>query len=571
MMKNTLRSQQWFGRKGKDGFIYRAWMKNQGIPSYEFEGKPIIGICNTWSELTPCNSHFRELAESVKRGILEAGGFPVEFPVMSLGETLIKPTAMLYRNLVSMDVEESIRANPIDGVVLMCGCDKTTPALVMGACSVDIPSIVVSGGAMLTGKYKGRDIGTSDLWRFSEDLRSGIMTEEELNIAEAGMCRSHGHCAVMGTASSMACMVEALGLSLPENAAIPAADSNRKVLAQLSGKRMVEMVKEDLKLSDILTRGTFENAIKVNAAVGGSTNFVIHLLAIAGRIGVPLTIDDFDRFSADIPLIVNLHPSGKFFMEDLYYAGGLPAVMKEIIGYLNKDCITVNGKTIIQNVEKAQSLNQEVIAPLENPFNCNSGIVVLKGNLCEAGGIIKPSAADPRLMQHTGKAVVFENIEDYKQRIDDPDLAADENSVLVLKNVGPKGYPGMPEVGNMGLPKKLLAKGITDMIRISDGRMSGTGFGTVILHVSPEAAENGTIALVKDGDMIQLDVQNRILNLLVEKEELDRRRVALAATINPFKRGYARLYVEHVEQAHLGADFDFLKGGSGSEVLRDSH
>ena len=546
-------------------------MKNQGIPSYEFEGKPIIGICNTWSELTPCNSHFRELAESVKRGILEAGGFPVEFPVMSLGETLIKPTAMLYRNLVSMDVEESIRANPIDGVVLMCGCDKTTPALVMGACSVDIPSIVVSGGAMLTGKYKGRDIGTSDLWRFSEDLRSGIMTEEELNIAEAGMCRSRGHCAVMGTASSMACMVEALGLSLPENAAIPAVDSNRKVLAQLSGKRIVEMVKEDLKLSAILTRAAFENAIKVNAAVGGSTNFVIHLLAIAGRMGVPLSIDDFDHFSANIPLIANLHPSGKFFMEDFYYAGGLPAVMKEIIGYLNKDCITVNGKTIIQNLEKAKSLNQEVIAPLENPFNPNSGVVVLKGNLCEAGGIIKPSAADPRLMQHTGKAVVFENIEDYKQRIDDPDLSADENSVLVLKNVGPKGYPGMPEVGNMGLPKKLLAKGITDMIRISDGRMSGTGFGTVILHVSPEAADNGTIALVKDGDLIQLDVPNRILNLLVEKEELDRRRSALPTKINPFKRGYARLYVEHVEQAHLGADFDFLKGGSGSEVLRDSH
>lgn len=546
-------------------------MKNQGIPDFEFRGKPVIGICNTWSELTPCNAHFRELAESVKRGVLEAGGLPVEFPVMSLGETLIKPTAMLYRNLVSMDVEESIRANPIDGVVLMCGCDKTTPALVMGACSVNIPSIVVSGGAMLTGKYKGRDISTSDVWRFSEDVRSGIMSEEELNIAEAGMCRSRGHCAVMGTASSMACMVEALGISLPGNAAIPAADSNRKVLAQLSGNRIVEMVREDLKLSDILTRSAFENAIKVNAAVGGSTNFVVHLLAIAGRIGIPLTIDDFDRFSAGIPLIANLQPSGKFFMEDLYYAGGLPAVMKEILGHLDAGCITANGKTTGENVEKAQNFNRSVIASLEQPFNDSSGIIVLRGNLCEAGGIIKPSAADPRLMQHTGKAVVFEDIEDYKQRIDDPDLPVDENSVLVLKNVGPKGYPGMPEVGNMGLPKKLLAKGITDMVRISDGRMSGTGFGTVILHVSPEAAENGTIALVMDGDMIALDVANKTLNLLVEKEELDERRAALPARTNPFKRGYVRMFVEHVEQAHLGVDFDFLKGASGSEVTRDSH
>lgn len=545
-------------------------MMNQGIPDDAFRGKPVIGICNTWSELTPCNAHFRELAESVKRGVLEAGGLPLEFPVMSLGETLIKPTAMLYRNLVSMDVEESIRANPIDGVVLLCGCDKTTPALVMGACSVDIPTIVVSGGAMLTGKYKGRNIGTSDIWRFSEEFRSGIMTEEELNLAEAGMCRSRGHCAVMGTASSMACMVEALGLSIPGNAAIPAVDAARKVLAQRSGRRIVEMVREDLKPSSILTRPAFENAIKVNAAIGGSTNFVIHLLAIAGRIGVPLTLDDFDRFSAGIPLVLNLQPSGNFFMEDFYYAGGLPAVMQTIAAELH-DCLTVNGRTVQQNIQTAVNLNPEVIAPLDRPWNKHSGIAVLKGNLCENGAIIKPSAADFRLMHHTGKAVVFENIEDYKNRIDDPDLPVDASSVLVLKNVGPKGYPGMPEVGNMGLPKKLLAQGVTDMVRISDGRMSGTGFGTVVLHVSPEAAANGNLALVKDGDLIELNVTERTLNLLVDEAELNRRRTHLTTTAASFERGYARLYVSHVEQAHLGADFDFLKGCSGCEVTRDSH
>lgn len=570
-MKNTLRSQQWFGKKGKDGFIYRAWMKNQGIPHYEFQGKPVIGICNTWSELTPCNAHFRELAESVKRGILEAGGFPVEFPVMSLGETLMKPTAMLYRNLVSMDVEESIRANPIDGVVLLCGCDKTTPSLVMGACSVNIPTLVVSGGPMLTGKYKGRDIGTSDLWRFTDELRSNQISEQEMNAVEAGMCRSKGHCAVMGTASSMACMVEALGLSLSENAAIPAVDSNRKVLAQMSGLRIVEMVKEDLKPSDILTREAFENAILVNAAIGGSTNFVIHMLAIAGRIGVPLTIDDFGKLSASIPLIANLQPSGRYFMEDLYYAGGLPAVMKELLSYLHKDIITVSGKTVSQNVQHAESINRDVIASIDNPFNASSGVVVLKGNLCENGAIIKPSAADPRLMQHTGKAIVFENIEDYKSRIDDPALPADENSVLVLKNVGPKGYPGMPEVGNMGLPKKLLEKGVTDMVRISDGRMSGTGFGTVVLHVSPESASGGNLALVYDGDMIQLDVAVGQLNLLVDAEELAKRRMAWKVSAAEITRGYVNLYINHVEEAHLGADFDFLKGSSGSIVTRDSH
>lgn len=566
-----LRSKEWFGRKGKDGFIYRAWMKNQGIPADMFEGKPVIGICNTWSELTPCNAHFRDLAEAVKKGVLEAGGFPVEFPVMSLGEALMKPTAMLFRNLASMDVEESIRANPIDGVVLLCGCDKTTPSLVMGACSVDLPTLVVSGGAMLTGKFQGKDIGTSDVWRFADASKQGTITEEEMNQAEAGMCRSAGHCAVMGTASSMASMVEALGLTLPGNAAIPAVDANRKVLARMSGRRIVEMIKEDLKMSKILKREAFENAIMVNAAIGGSTNFAIHLMAIAGRIGVELDLEDFDKYSKGVPLVANLQPSGKFFMEDLYYAGGIPAVMNSIQKFLNTDALTVNGKTVGDNSSDKKSLNDTVISTIENPFNPVSGIVVLKGNLCENGAVIKPSAATPALMIHTGKAVVFEDIEDYKVKIDSLDLDVDENSVLVLKNVGPKGYPGMPEVGNMGIPKKLLDKGVVDMVRISDGRMSGTGFGTVVLHISPESAVGGMLAFVQNGDMIELDVEARQLNLLVADEELAKRKQNLKLDLNKYTRGYCKLYVDHVEQSHLGADLDFLKGGSGSEVLRDSH
>jgi L-arabonate dehydrase len=571
MEKTDLRSQGWFGRKGKDGFIYRAWMKNQGIPDEEFRGKPVIGICNTWSELTPCNGHFRELAESVKKGIIAAGGFPVEFPVMSLGETLIKPTAMLYRNLASMDVEESIRANPMDGVVLLCGCDKTTPSLVMGACSVNIPTIVVSGGPMLTGRYEGKSIGTSDIWRFNDAVRNGDMTQEQLTVAEACMCRSAGHCAVMGTASTMACMVESLGLTLPSNAAIPAADSRRKVLAQYSGQRIVDMVKEDLKPSDILTREAFENAIRVNAAIGGSTNFVIHLLAIANRVGIDLKLDDFHHNSAGIPLLANLQPSGKYFMEDFYYAGGLPVVMKELADKLHGDRITANGKTVSQNYAAAQSYNDDVITGLQAPFKTATGLAVLRGNLCENGAVIKPSAASTHLMRHTGKAVVFENIEDYHARVDDPNLDVDENSVLVLKNVGPVGYPGMPEVGNMAVPKKVLEKGIHDMVRISDGRMSGTGFGTVVLHVSPEAAKGGTLALVQDGDLIALDVEQRSLQLLVDEEELATRRANWKPSHPEATRGYVQLYQQHVEQAHLGADMDFLRGCSGSKVTRDSH
>lgn len=564
-----LRSSNWFGRMGKDGFIYRSWMKNQGIPAHEFRGKPVIGICNTWSELTPCNAHFRELAESVKHGIYEAGGFPVEFPVMSLGETLIKPTAMLFRNLVSMDVEESIRANPMDGVVLLCGCDKTTPALVMGACSVNLPTIVVSGGAMLTGKFRGKDIGTSDLWRFSEAQRAGKMSQEDFEFAEACMSRSRGHCAVMGTASTMASMTETLGLSLSENAAIPAADSRRKVLAHLSGMRIVDMVKENLKLSDVLTRPAFENAIMTNAAIGGSTNFIIHLLAIAGRIGVKLSMDDFD--STHIPLIANIQPSGKYFMEDLYYAGGIPAVMKEIEKFLNGNAITVSGKPIADQYKDSECYNRDVISTIEQPFNPVAGITVLKGNLCEGGAVIKPSAANKALMQHAGKAVVFENIEDYKARIDDPALDVDENSVLVLKNVGPKGYPGMPEVGNMSIPKKLLEKGVTDMVRISDGRMSGTGFGTVVLHVSPEACVGGTLAIVQSGDTIKLDVSKKILHVELKPEEIAARKKRWQPPSAVATRGYSWLYQQHVEQANLGADLDFLKGSSGSNVLRDSH
>ena len=571
MNKENLRSQQWFGKTGKDGFIYRAWMKNQGIPDDYFQGKPVIGICNTWSELTPCNAHFRELAEFVKKGVIEAGGFPVEFPVMSLGETLIKPTAMLYRNLASMDVEESIRANPIDGVVLMCGCDKTTPSLVMGACSVDLPTLVISGGPMMKGKFKGKDIGTSDVWRFAEAYKLGELTQKEFVEAEACMARTPGHCAVMGTASTMATMVEALGLSLPQNAAIPAADVRRKVLAQNSGRRIVEMVNEDQKISKVLTRQAFENAIRVNAATGGSTNFVIHLLAIAGRIGVELDLNDFDKFSRQIPLLANIQPSGEHFMEDLYYAGGLPALMNQMKKFLNTDAITVNGKTVGENIENTPIYDSNIISTFEEPFKLDSGIAVVRGNLAPNGAVVKPSAASLSLFKHRGKAVVFENIEDYHARIDLPDLDIDENSVMVLKNVGPKGYPGMAEVGNMGIPKKLLEKGVKDMVRISDGRMSGTGYGTVILHVSPESAAGGPLNWVENGDFIELDLNDRSIHWEVSDEELAKRKVA-----NPFIpvkqiRGYVGLFIDRVEQAHVGADFDFLKGGSGSKVTRDSH
>lgn len=568
-----LRSSEWFGNEeDRAGFIHRSWMKNQGIPDHQFQGKPVIGICNTWSELTPCNAHFRVLAEMVKHGVYERGGFPVEFPVTSLGEALMRPTTMLFRNLAAMDVEETIRANPIDGVILLAGCDKTTPSTLMGAISVDLPTLVVSGGPMLNGKFEGRDIGSgTDLWRFSEDRRAGKMTREAFFMAESCMSRSSGHCNTMGTASTMACMVESLGLTLSGGAAVPAADSRRKSFAHMAGRRIVEMVGEDLRISKILTRPNFENAICVNAAIGGSTNFVIHLLALAGRAGVELTLDDFDRLGSHLPMLANLMPSGKYLMEDFYYAGGLPVVIQELKDTLHMDALTVSGNTLGNDTEAAPCYNREVIAPLKRPIIESAGIAILRGNICEDGAIIKPSAASPELMQHRGRAVVFETIEDYKEKIDRDDLDIDESCVMVLKGVGPRGYPGMAEVGDMGLPPKLLKKGVRDMVRISDGRMSGTAFGTVILHVAPESAIGGNLALVENGDMIELDVGNRRLHLDVSDADLKKRRANWSPPEPHTERGYTSLYVSHVQQADKGADFDFLVGKSGSEVKRDSH
>ena len=568
------RSIQWFGRQDIYGFIYRSWVKNRGVPNDQFDGRPVIGICNTWSELTPCNTHFRVLAEHVRNGILEAGGFPLEFPVMSLGETLLRPTAMLYRNLASMDAEESIRGNPLDGVVLLGGCDKTTPSILMGAASVDLPTIFVSGGPMLSGKYRGHDIGSgTNVWSMSEDLRAGKITVEEFHEAESCMHRSHGHCMTMGTASTMASMVEALGVGMPGNAAYPAVDARRNVMARMAGRRIVELVKTKVPLSRILTRQAFENAIRALAAIGGSTNAVIHLTAIARRIGVKLTLDDFDKLGRGVHTLVNLMPSGKYLMEDFCYAGGLPAVLRELgeNNLLNKNALTVNGKTMWENVKDAPCYNRDVITRFKKPFKKNTGIVVLRGNLCPDGAIIKPSAATPRLLKHRARAVVFENIEDFHRRIDDPSLDINERSVMVLKNCGPKGYPGMAEVGNMPLPPKLLKKGITDMVRISDARMSGTAYGTVILHVCPESAAGGPLALVENGDEIELDVEKRRLSLKVPPRELVRRKKAWKRPTPPLVRGYWRLYFDHVLQANDGADLDFLVGKSGAFVPRDNH
>jgi len=567
-----LRSAAWFGLRNRDGFIHRSWMKNQGLPDHLFDGRPVIGICNTWSELTPCNAHFRKIADHVKRGVYEAGGFPLEFPVMSLGETLMRPTTMLFRNLVSMDVEESIRANPVDGVVLLDGCDKTTPALLMGAASCDLPSLMLSGGPMLNGKFRGRDIGSgTDVWKFSEDVRCGAMSMCDFMAAEACMSRSAGHCMTMGTASTMACVVEALGIGLTTNAAIPAVDSRRYTLAHTAGRRIVEMVKEDLRMSKILTRKAFENAIRVVGGIGGSTNAVIHLLAIAGRIGVDLTLHDWDTLGRNVPCLLDLMPSGKYLMEDFYYAGGLPALIRELGDLIHRDALTVNGKTMGENVAEAECFDREVIRSAKDPFRDHSGIAVLRGNLCPNGAVLKPSAATLELMKHSGRAVVFDNIEHFYERIDAPDLDVDESSVLVLKNCGPRGYPGMPEVGNMPLPPKILKKGITDMVRISDARMSGTAFGTVVLHVSPEAAAGGTLALVENGDVIDLDVEARKLHLKVADDELTRRKQRWKPPQPVFERGYYKLYFDHVMQADRGADLDFLPGGSGAYVPRDSH
>jgi L-arabonate dehydrase len=569
---HELRSQQWFGRQDRDGFAYRSWVKGKGVPHDQFDGRPVIGICNTFSELTPCNSHFRTLAEQVKIGVYEAGGFPLEFPVMSLGETLLRPTAMLYRNLASMDVEESIRGNPIDGVVLLFGCDKTTPSLLMGAASVDLPTIGVSGGPMLNGQWRGQQLGSgTGVWQMSEQVRAGTLRLQDFFEAESCMHRSHGHCMTMGTASTMASMVEALGIGLPGNAAYPAVDGRRNVIAREAGRRIVDMVHEDQTISQVLTREAFENAIRTLAAIGGSTNAVIHLIAMAGRLGVPLTIDDFERLGSEMPCLVNLQPSGQYLMEDFCYAGGIPAVMKAIERVLHLDHVTANGRSVRDNIADAQNHNPEVIKSVEAPFKAKAGIAVLRGNLAPRGAVIKPSAATPALMQHTGRAVVFEDSDDFHRRIDDEALDVDETCMLVLKNCGPKGYPGMAEVGNMPLPPKVLKKGITDMVRISDARMSGTAYGTVVLHTAPEAAAGGPLALVKNGDLITLDVAKRSLHLHVDDAELERRKAAWRPPEPPLSSGYWKLYIDHVLQADEGADLDFLRGKRGAFVPKDNH
>lgn len=563
----------WFGEKDRNGFIHRSWMRAQGFSDEVFDGRPVIGICNTWSELTPCNAHLRRLAESVKRGVWQAGGFPLEFPVMSLGETMLRPTAMLFRNLLSMDVEESLRGNPIDGTILLTGCDKTTPGSIMGAASVDLPTLVVTGGPMLNGKFRGCDIGSGTaVWRFTQDVNAGRMTQEDYAAAESGMSRSNGHCMTMGTASTMACMAEALGLQLTGSAAIPAVDSRRYAIAQQAGQRIVQMVEEDLKPSDILTRDAFANAVRANAAIGGSTNAVIHLLAIAGRVGVDLTLDDMDEWARGVPWLVDLQPSGKYLMEDFYYAGGLPAVMREILPLLKADAITVTGKTIGENVANTErTVDTDVIRAVGNPLGSGAGTAVLKGNLAPDGAVVKQSAASERLLQHRGKALVFSSIEEYDLAVDDPDLEVDEDTVLVLQNAGPRGYPGMPEVGNLTIPRKLAEQGVEDMVRISDARMSGTAYGTVVLHVTPEAAVGGPLALVRTGDWIELDVPARTLHLDVSEEELAKRRADWQPPPAPTDRGWARLYVDHVTQANLGCDLDFLVGRTGSAVARQSH
>ena len=567
-----LRSQAWFGRQDRDGFAYRSWVKGKGVPHDQFDGRPVIGICNTFSELTPCNSHFRTLVEQVKIGVYEAGGFPLEFPVMSLGETLLRPTAMLYRNLASMDVEESLRGNPIDGTVLLMGCDKTTPSLLMGASSVNLPTIGVSGGPMLNGKWRGKELGSgTGVWSMSEQVRAGTMKLADFFDAESGMHRSHGHCMTMGTASTMASMVEALGIGLPGNAAYPAVDGRRNVLAREAGRRIVDMVRKDITISQILTRQAFENAIKTLAAIGGSTNALIHLTAIAGRLGVQLELDDFDRLGSRMPCLVNLQPSGEYLMEDFCYAGGVPAVMKAISSELHLDVITVTGHSVADNIASAENFDPRVIKTMEQPFKAQAGIAVLHGNLAPRGAVIKPSAASPHLLKHTGRAVVFENADDFHARIDDESLDVDEHCILVLKNCGPKGYPGMAEVGNMPLPPKVLRKGVTDMVRISDARMSGTAYGTVVLHAAPEAAAGGPLAVVRNGDLITLDVEARNLELHVDAAELQARLADWVAPEPPLASGYWRLYFDHVLQADEGADFDFLKGQRGSFVPRDNH
>ena len=569
---NGLRSDEWFARQDSYGFIYRSWMKNQGHAARMFDGKPVIGICNTWSEYTPCNGHLRGLAEHVKRGVLEAGGFPLEFPVTSLSEPLMRPTTMLFRNLASMDVEASIRSQPMDGVVLLAGCDKTTPACLMGAASVDLPTLLVSGGPMLSGRYEGRMLGSgTDVIRFKDAVAAGTMSIPEFMAAEAAMSRSAGSCMTMGTASSMASLCEGLGIAPPQNGAIPAVDARRQALAFEAGRRAVQMVHEGLRMSRVLTKPAFANAVRLNAALGGSTNAVVHLIALAGRLGVDFTLDDWDRFGREVPCLVNLMPSGQYLMEDFYYAGGVPAVLREIASFLDLDQPTVGGMTMGQALADAKVFDRKVIFEAAAPFKPQGGIAVLRGNLAPNGAVIKPSAATPALMRHRGQAVTFSGADDLKKRIHDPDLPVDENSILVLKYCGPRGYPGMAEIGNLPIPAKLLQRGVTDMVRISDARMSGTAFGTVVLHVAPEAAAGGPLALVETGDWIELDVAARRLHLDVPDAVLATRRAALAPFQTPYTRGWEKRYTDHVLQADQGVDMDFLVGGSGDYVPRESH
>ena len=569
-MTKKRRSHLWYGNKDRDGFIHRSWMKNQGFPDHAFDGRPVIGICNTWSELTPCNSSLRDLAEGVKRGVWEAGGFPVEFPVMSLGETQMKPTAMLFRNLLAMDVEESIRAYGIDGVVLLGGCDKTTPGQLMGAASVDLPTIVVSSGPMLNGKWQGKDIGSgTDVWKFSEAVRAGDMSLSDFMAAESGMSRSKGVCMTMGTASTMSSLVEAMGLSLPTNGALPAVDARRTALAHLTGKRIVEMVDEELKPSEILTREAFINAIVTNAAIGGSSNAVVHLLAIAGRVGVELNLDDID-LGKHVPLLVNCMPSGSYLMEDFCYAGGVPAVLVEI-AHLLKPVKTVLGSGLDEYYKDVTCWNRDVIFSFKDPIKKDAGLTVLRGSLAPKGAIIKPSAATSELLEHRGPAYVFESVEDMKANINNEDLPVTKDTILVLKGCGPKGYPGMAEVGNMPIPAKLVKQGLRDMVRISDARMSGTAFGTVVLHVAPEAAAGGVLALVKTGDEIVLSAKEGKLDLLVEEEELSARRAYMSTPLPDYQRGYIKLYIDHVLGAERGADLDFLVGNDPRIPQRESH
>jgi dihydroxy-acid dehydratase len=564
------RSQEWFTGDAKNGFIARHHFRAMGMRSSAFDGtRPIIGICNTWSELTPCNVHLKSLAEAVRRGVLEAGGVPLEFPVMSLGEPQLRPTSMFYRNLMAIEVEETLRANPLDGVVLLTGCDKTTPAALMGAASVDLPTVLLTGGPMISGSFRGRAVGSgTDIWRMSEDVRAGRASAEDFVEFESCLNRSAGHCMTMGTASTMACLTEAMGLQLPNSSHLPAIDSRRLVLAEEAGIRAVAIVKESLTLSQLLSRESFENAIVVNAAIGGSTNAVIHLLAIAGRVGVALDLDDFDTLSRSIPLLVDVQPSGRFLMQDFAEAGGLPALLRILQAHLH-DTATVNGRTLKENIGGADVFNGEVIHTVSDPVQpAGSGIAVLRGSLAPNGAIIKTSAAQPSLLRHRGPALVFDSIEEYRRRMNDPELPVEPETVLVLRNAGPRGYPGMPEIGNLPLPKKLLDAGVADMVRISDGRMSGTAFGTCVLHVAPESAIGGPLGLVRDGDLIALDVDARRLDLEVNHEELEWRKAAWLPQEEPNGRGWRSLYISHVMQADRGADLDFLVGGSGSAVPR---